>query len=253
MPADQNRASSSALFRDVETNLSALRETAAALRNKRSSWFGKSDSNQPDFGTSLVDALENLFAELRQAIQAQNGRLAELERELGELNTLTDGFRELRSRVGNTETELAQAKDKSERLLAEHGEQAAKVAGELREQVAKVAAESREQTAKIAGESREQTAKIAGELREQAVKVETELREQIALLSQGQRDLGKVQADVANELRERIQQTLDEQRVCIRQISLKTSEDAVLADRARRALELRLDAIQGRLPETPPK
>ena len=51
------------------------------------------------------------------------------------------------------------------------------------------------------------------------------------------------QLDTAT-LEERIQQVVDEERVSLRQISLKTSEDAVLADRARRALELRLDALE---------
>ncbi len=206
MPADHNRPSGSALFREVEANLGALRQSAAALREKRSSWFGgKGDSNQPDFGASLIDTLENLFAELRQTIDAQNGRLTDLEREIGEINTLTDGFRELRGRVSQVEAELLQEREKSERLLVEQ--------------------------------------------REQAAKIESELRDQISQLSHSQGDFPKL----ANELRDRIQQVLDEQRVCIRQISLKTSEDAVLADRARRALELRLDAIEQRLPETPPK
>ena len=206
MPADHNRPSGSALFRDVEANLGALRQRAAALREKRSSWFGgKSDANQPDFGTSLVDTFENLFAELRQTIDAQNGRLTELEREAGEINTLTDAFRELRGRVNQVEAELLQEREKSERLLVEQ--------------------------------------------RDRAAKIESELRDQISQLSHAQGDFPKL----ANELRDRIQQVLDEQRVCIRQVSLKTSEDAVLADRARRALELRLDALEQRLSETPPK
>jgi chromosome segregation ATPase len=210
MPADHNRPSSSALFRDIEANLGALRQSAAASREKRSSWFGgKAESNQPDFGTSILDTLENLFAELRQTIDAQNGRLTELEREVGEINTLTDGFRELRGRVSKVEAELLEEREKSERLLVEQRDQQ----------------------------------------KDEVAKIESELREQISELSQAQGDFPKL----ANELRDRIQQVLDEQRVCIRQISLKTSEDAVLADRARRAVELRLDAIEQRLPGTPPK
>ncbi|MFL6589236.1 MAG: hypothetical protein ACJ8M4_03605 [Chthoniobacterales bacterium] len=210
MLADHNRPPSSAIFRDIEANLDALRQAATTSRNKRSSWFGgKGGPNQPDFGTSLIDALEKLFSELCQTIEAQNSRLVGLERELGEINTLTDGFRELRGRVGDIEREVSQAKEKSERLFAEH--------------------------------------------REHAAKVETELCGQISQLSDAQANFATAQSAIANELRDRIQQVLDEQRVCIRQVSLKTSEDAVLADRARRALELRLDEIERRLPETPPK
>lgn len=86
-----------------------------------------------------------------------------------------------------------------------------------------------------------------GELRERSAAAETqmtELVEKIGQVSAGQGDLG-------SELRERIQQLLDEQRVCLRQLSLKTSEEAVLSERARRATELRLEELARRLPERP--
>ena len=57
--------------------------------------------------------------------------------------------------------------------------------------------------------------------------------------------------DLGNEVRERIQHVIDEQRVAIRQLSLKASEDAILSDRARRATELKLEELVKRLP--PPK
>ncbi|MFN2623458.1 MAG: hypothetical protein ABR611_11490 [Chthoniobacterales bacterium] len=57
--------------------------------------------------------------------------------------------------------------------------------------------------------------------------------------------------DVSNEVGERIQHVLDEQRVAIRQLSLKASEDAILSDRARRATELKLEELVKRLP--PPR
>jgi predicted nucleic acid-binding Zn-ribbon protein len=78
---------------------------------------------------------------------------------------------------------------------------------------------------------------------EQSERVE-QLGEKINQLSAGQGDLG-------SELRERIQHLVDEQRVCIRQLSLKASEEAVLADRARRATELRLEELARRIPERP--
>jgi hypothetical protein len=56
----------------------------------------------------------------------------------------------------------------------------------------------------------------------------------------------------ARELQgERIQHLLDEQRVCIRQLSLQASEEAVLADRARRATELKLEELARRVPPPP--
>jgi chromosome segregation ATPase len=86
-----------------------------------------------------------------------------------------------------------------------------------------------------------------GELRERSAAAGTQLTqliEKIGQLSAGQGDLG-------SELRERIQHLLDEQRVCLRQLALKTSEEAVLAERARRATELRLEEFARRLPERP--
>lgn len=85
------------------------------------------------------------------------------------------------------------------------------------------------------------------ELRERSEAAGTQfaqLVEKVSQLSAGQGDLG-------GELRERIQHLLDEQRVSLRQLSLKTSEEAVLAERARRATELRLDEFESRLPERP--
>jgi flagellar biosynthesis chaperone FliJ len=86
-----------------------------------------------------------------------------------------------------------------------------------------------------------------GELRERSAAAGiqfTQLVEKIGQLSAGQGDLD-------SELRERIQHLLDEQRVCLRQLALKTSEEAVLAERARRATELRLEEFARRIPEQP--
>jgi chromosome segregation ATPase len=86
-----------------------------------------------------------------------------------------------------------------------------------------------------------------GELREHSAAAGTQLTqliEKIGQLSAGQDGLG-------SELRERIQHLLDEQRVCLRQLALKTSEEAVLAERTRRATELRLEELARRIPERP--
>jgi septal ring factor EnvC (AmiA/AmiB activator) len=75
-----------------------------------------------------------------------------------------------------------------------------------------------------------------------------EIRDRLSTIGE---QLTAGQGNLADELRERIQQVLDEQRVSLRQISLKTSEEAVLADRARRATELRLDEFARRVPGQP--
>jgi 2,4-dienoyl-CoA reductase-like NADH-dependent reductase (Old Yellow Enzyme family) len=65
-------------------------------------------------------------------------------------------------------------------------------------------------------------------------------------------EIAAAHKDLANEFSERIQHLLDEQRVSIRQLALKASEDAVLSDRARRATELKLEELTKRLPPASP-
>ncbi|MEP6568961.1 MAG: hypothetical protein ABJC10_04235 [Acidobacteriota bacterium] len=55
--------------------------------------------------------------------------------------------------------------------------------------------------------------------------------------------------ELINELHEREQQLQDEQRVCLKQLSLETSEAAVPEDRARRKIETLLAELQGRIAE----
>jgi len=81
------------------------------------------------------------------------------------------------------------------------------------------------------------------------------MRQQLEQLAREQgakiEELVRGHGDLGNELRERIQQVLDEQRVAIRQVSLKASEDAILSDRARRATELKLEELAKRVPPGP--
>jgi len=85
------------------------------------------------------------------------------------------------------------------------------------------------------------------ELRERSVARETELARWRQEQDEKTRQLAAGHDDLGRETRERIQHLLDEQRVCIRQLALKNSEEAVLADRARRATELRLEELGQRL------
>ena len=98
----------------------------------------------------------------------------------------------------------------------------------------------REQTVRIEGELRSVTANVRG-LQERSASFETEL-------AQAREQLSGDQGDLRRELSDRLQHLLDEQRVCIRQLSLQASEEAVLADRARRALELKLEELAQRVP-----
>jgi chromosome segregation ATPase len=81
-------------------------------------------------------------------------------------------------------------------------------------------------------------------LQERAAALEAEL-------ARAREDLAGEQGDLRREFQERTQHLLDEQRVCIRQLSLQASEEAVLADRARRAVELKLEELARHVPPPP--
>jgi chromosome segregation ATPase len=95
----------------------------------------------------------------------------------------------------------------------------------------------------VGSELRAVAANVRG-LQERSAGLETEL-------AQAREQLAGEQGDLRREIGERIQHLLDEQRVCIRQLSLQASEEAVLADRARRATELKLEELARRVPPPP--
>jgi chromosome segregation ATPase len=86
--------------------------------------------------------------------------------------------------------------------------------------------------------------------RERSDRLEAELRSaasNVRALQERSAVLETALAQSRDEQVERIQHLLDEQRVCIRQLSLQASEEAVLADRARRATELKLEELARRV------
>ena len=241
LPSPGNGGSS-----DADPDLAALRELAEAVRASRPSWaartFGSAKGGEADVGVALVNALEKHVADFRKTIDGQNTRLGQLDRELSELRALAEGFRELRGRLGNAENEMVQAREKSERIQRELGEKIIAATEELRQEIGPLFSglnELRDQIRQMADEQRDQIRQMADERRDQIQQMADERRDQIR--------------QMADEQRDQIQQIVNEQRVSIRQILLKTSEDAVLADRARRALELRLDALEQAGPAKPKK
>ena len=183
----ENRSAPGELFRELETQLAALRAAAKALREERPSWAdnifhpGRRARQEADFGAAVVTALKEIGRAVQKALAQQESRIAELEDQISELK--------------------ARHREELEELARKQTDTANRTT-ELREQVG----------------------------RDHAAKIE----------------------QLASEFRERIQQVLDEQRVSIRQLALKASEDAVLSDRARRASELKLEDLAKRLPPAPP-
>lgn len=197
--AEDDRSLTEQPFRELETQLAALRTASKSLRDERPSWSdnlfhpGRRARQEAEFGAAVVSALKQFCDSVRALLAQQEPKFAELERQISELK---DGQREGLERL-----------EPLERLEREQAE-AANRAAELRQQVEQIG-------------------------REHAANVE---------------EIAAAQTDLANEFRERIQHLLDEQRVSIRQLSLKASEDAVLSDRARRATELKLEELAKRLP-----
>ena len=197
----ENRSATQEPFRELETQLAALRVAAKSLRDERPSWAdnifhpGRRARQEADFSASMVAALKEFGASIRTALDRQESKLTEFERQLADLRS----------------GELSQLREGQERAAREHGD----------------------------------ATRRAAELRQQIEQVGNDYSAKIEQLAAGQKEL-------AGEFRERIQQLLDEQRVSIRQLALKASEDAVLSDRARRATELKLEDLAKRLPPAPP-
>jgi DNA repair exonuclease SbcCD ATPase subunit len=150
------------------------------------------------------------------------------------VDALTQSLSALRKTVASQETRLAQvAQELSElRALGENVDA-------FREHSVRVEAELRSVAANVRA------------LQERSAALEAELAQASEEQSDKIQQLQTVQDDIRRELSERIQHLLDEQRVCIRQLSLQASEEAILADRARRATELKLEELAGRVPPPP--
>ncbi len=78
-----------------------------------------------------------------------------------------------------------------------------------------------------------------------------------AIVEQSRRELEATHAahseqlreGLQHELRERVEHVQNEQRVCLKQLALESSETTVLMDRARRGVELRIDELAARVEE----
>jgi type I site-specific restriction endonuclease len=214
MPANSDPVSLDSILAKINAKLALMRANAQAPASwlKRTFPSPAELSRQNDFNAAVADALEEAVAAVRELAASQQVRFENLERDLAELRSVLANVRDLQERSTAIEAQLAQVRQEQ---------------GELRE---------RSVTAETQLTQLSQLAQLA-QWREEQV-------EKISQLAAGQGELG-------GELRERIQHVLDEQRVCLRQLALKTSEEAVLADRARRATELRLEELARRLPERP--
>jgi chromosome segregation ATPase len=235
----QNRTTAEECFRALETQIASLRALAKSLREDRPSWSdtvfhpGRRARQEAEFSTATVTALKEFRAAMRQAFAeretqrtGQESKLAELERQVSDFQRQLSDFQRQLSDLQRQASEFQESE-----LVGIRTE-----LNQVRQQTEEV----RDQQERLVREHAE-ASKSAAELNQKVADGGRDQDARFEQLSAGQKEL-------ANEFRERIQHLLDEQRVTIRQLALKASEDAVLADRARRALELKLEELAKRLP-----
>ena len=275
MPSNSEREAADNGFRNLDETLKELRAAATAPSAPAESWLKKTfnpaapSSHQSEFNVALVDALDRLATALHETAASQEARFEQLEKELLELRTLPeniDAFREhsirmeselrsvaanvrgLQERAAAMETELAQAREEQsremQRIASEQNEKIDRLASEQNEKLGRLANEQNEKIDRISSEQSEKINRVSSQQTEKIDHLASEHSDKIQRLAGEQRDLGR---DIA----ERIQHLLDEQRVCIRQLTWQASEEAVLADRARRATELKLEELARRVPQPP--
>ena len=236
MPSEDDSSASDAL-----RELDAL---AAAAKSFREQKLSRSENlfhpnrharREADFAAAVLAAVKGI----RDSVQNASARLSKLEDE--RLSKFDAELDELRRELERLKHERADSiKDAGDRA-AELGEQLERFA---REQSESRDALSREQDKKLETLAREQEQQLATLAREQKEKLESFSQAEGEKINQ----LATGQADLRREIQERIQHVLEEQRVAIRQLSLKASEDAVLSDRARRAVETKLEELAKRVP-----
>lgn len=169
-----------------------------------------SATQQVNFNRAAIEAIEAC----RDVAASQALHLARLEEELAGVQSLAEQVKELQARSARQELEAAEMRTTWEEKLRLWAQ-----AHSARQEL-------------------------------EAAEMRTTWEEKLRLLAQASETSRSDLEALRAEQGERIQHLLDEQRVCIRQISLKASEEAVLSDRARRAVELRLEELARRLEET---
>lgn len=220
--------SASAPLQELREQLASLATAAKSLREQRPSWLenilhpGRQARREADFGASVVAALKKTMLSIEET---QAGTSA-LERRLADLQG---------ERLKSFQTDLNEVRERQEKIARAAQDWTDRVA-EFHGQLGQLAREQKEKIDQIASEQSEKLDKISRSLSEQSGRIDRLLA---------------TQTDLGNELRERIQHVLDEQRVAIRQLSLKASEDAILSDRARRAAELKMEELTQRIPPPP--
>jgi uncharacterized coiled-coil protein SlyX len=127
-----------------------------------------------------------------------------------------------------------------EQVLAAHERTLAALRDELRRQ----RAEAESGAARLV-ELRERLASAEAHAAGALAGLRGSLEELAAALREEQQTVARARADeLLGEMRERVGDLLEEQRVCFRQLSLEATEAAARADRDRRQIEARIEALE---------
>ena len=218
-----------------ERQLHSLRSELSREAESRGLAFEKSEREIQ----ALRVEIEALVSESRRHAAKQT---AELERQSAAAETRA---RETKAALEVITTRLSELAEMSTLFSAQATEMNARLS-ELAEISARLSQRAVEVNARISQHAQEEetrvsehTTEINARLSAQAVEMNRQTSELAAEISSRLSGLAREISQVSNDLRE-------EQRVCFKQLSLEASESAVLEDRGRRAIELRLEKLEKR-------
>ena len=252
---------------DVETILNQIRERVVSEENARTPRTAVSttalSSNGSAAGSNQDEALARLSEQLTVTGRAWNrlppifsnrrGTLARIE--LWFKNTCRPLTRWFTWEQVNFNRAVHDALgDVTKILMAEAQELAAlraQLSGEMRREFLTLRSDLDAQAAELRAinsnhearlkktdETLSRISDMIGEFADQSRTGHSQLANEISALAAALRE------EQAEELNRRLAELKEEQRVCFRQLSLETSEAAVLEDRGRRALDARLDKLE---------
>lgn len=243
---DANLATTARAWSRLPPMLSYRRGAAARfelwvkrLIKRATHWF---TWEQVNFNSAVHHAL----GDARAALAAQEQALARAREELreeffGESRALRAEAEADRARAAELQARLARAEAQVAEAQARFESGGAQLRQALAAGLERLAESQRASTAALREELR-------GALREG---LREELREGLrgelgARVDTLHAEVNARASELHAELRERLDGLLEEQRVCFKQLSLEAGEAAVTHDRARRQLEARLEALEGK-------
>jgi len=188
----------------------------------------------------LSDALEGLRAHEQQLIRMQTELNQTKEALRVELNQTTEILRSESRQT--TEILRSESRQNTEALRSELRQTTEALRSESRQTTEALQADLAHTAEALRGESSQTNEALASELRQTAASLRADFGQTaenlLATIDARGTEMNARVAELGDDLHE-------EQRVCFKQLSLEASEAAVLEDRGRRALEARLEKLEG--------